>query len=50
MNKKLKKILIALFWIAVWAGIAFIVSSPIILASPVDVVKSLLENIQSTQF
>lgn len=40
MNSKLKKFLIIIFWVAIWAGIAAIVGHSIILAGPVDVLQS----------
>lgn len=43
MNKKIKEILIVLFWIAIWAFIAIIIASPIILASPYDVLIKFIE-------
>ena len=50
MNKRLKKILIGLFWIVVWALLAMAIANPVVLAGPIDVGKSLYENITSTDF
>lgn len=50
MNKKIRKTLIIIFWIAVWGAIAAIIASPIIFASPFDTLKSLYLEIQKTEF
>ena len=50
MNKKLKKILIILFWIVVWGLTALTIANPIILSGPIDVGQSLYENITNTEF
>lgn len=50
MNKKLKKILIVIFWIVIWGLLALAIANPIILAGPIDVGKSLYENITNTDF
>lgn len=50
MNSKLKKFLIIIFWVAVWAGIAAIVGHSIILAGPVDVIQSASQIIVKADF
>lgn len=50
MRSKIKKVLIIIFWVAVWAGIAAIVSRPIILAGPIEVFNSASKIIITTDF
>ncbi|MDO5329621.1 MAG: ATP-binding cassette domain-containing protein [Coriobacteriia bacterium] len=50
MKDKVKKILIVVFWIAVWGVIATIIASPLILASPIDVAQSLLIQVTIPKF
>lgn len=50
MNKKIKKILILLFWIVIWAAIAAIIANNIVLAGPIDVITSLCQMAFSISF
>lgn len=50
MRNKLKKVLIVIFWIALWAGIAAIISHPIILAGPIEVFNSASKIIITSDF
>jgi len=45
-----KKIVIISIWIAIWAGAAFIIDNDIVLAGPLAIIKSLVDNIFTRDF
>ena len=49
-NTILRKILVILFWLALWQGIAMLVSKPVLFASPVQTVKALLAQLPKRSF
>lgn len=47
---KVRKVLIALFWLAVWQGIAWYIDSSILAAGPLEVLKELAKGLGSLTF
>ncbi len=50
VNKSIKKLLAALFWLAVWALLSIIIRNPLLLPSPAAVFKSLFEMIRTADY
>ena len=50
MNKHLRRILIIVFWLAIWQITAMIINQPILLASFTDTLKALFTSLKSADF